>query len=47
MTPMTGMIRVWVEAEDAAGNTAVAGPYQVERLAATVYPLYLPLVLKD
>lgn len=47
MTPTTRMIRVWVEAEDAAGNTAIAGPYPVERLAATVYPLYLPLVLKD
>ncbi|MEE8391933.1 MAG: hypothetical protein V3S14_14205, partial [Anaerolineae bacterium] len=43
----TGDYRVWVEAEDAVGNIAIAGPYQVERLPPETYPVYLPLVARN
>ncbi|MCP4601958.1 MAG: hypothetical protein GY847_15825 [Proteobacteria bacterium] len=41
-----GDYQVWVEAEDAMGNVAIAGPYQVERLPAE-YRIYLPLVARN
>ena len=43
----TGDYQVWVEAEDAAGNVVIAGAYQVERVLAGVYSVYLPMVARD
>ncbi|MCP4540738.1 MAG: hypothetical protein GY832_26670, partial [Chloroflexi bacterium] len=41
-----GDYQVWMEAKDALGNVAVAGPYQVERLPAG-YLIYLPIVARN